>query len=164
QSFAACAQIDDPGFVALRRDDACLDCYVGPRASDRFLDQPGLRPCEFAATRAEDNFLDHRCNLVPGSLQGKFWRSAVCFVRRCRTPKALRAKWMSCRRRYSPDARNESWPSEEWLPACDTRLIPREIESTKSVTCSAIMASAAVTCWRLSARDCSATDRNESMS
>ena len=44
QSFAACTQIDDSGFVSVRRDDSGLDCYVGPRASNRFLDQPGLCP------------------------------------------------------------------------------------------------------------------------
>jgi len=68
------------------------------------------------------------------------------------------------KRRYNSDTRSEFLASEASSAVSEAGCNPREIESTKSVTCSAMIDSAAATCWRLRASDCSATDCSESMS
>jgi hypothetical protein len=54
QSFSACAQIEHSGFVALRRDDFCLNLCLCPHRLDCFFHQTSLRARQFAAACPQD--------------------------------------------------------------------------------------------------------------
>ena len=71
QSFAASLMLKKPGFVASCRDDSCFDFCVGLRRLKCFFNQSGLRTCQLAAARAQNDFSCHRGNVVRDSCEEK---------------------------------------------------------------------------------------------
>src|SRR6266480_3863399 len=138
QSFSSGAKIDGFCFVAFRVDNFSLDLQFGSQRLNCLLNQTGLGARKFAAARTQNDCLSHGANVAPVWEAGSF--------------------------PYSCEVRSELSPTGACPPVRDTQLNSCKIFSPKSATCSAMMASAEAICWRRIASDCSATDRNESMS
>src|SRR6266567_2856266 len=138
QSFSSGAKIDGFCFVAFRGDDFGPDPQFGSHRLNCLLNQTGLGACKLAAPRTENDFLSHGANVAPLGEAGSFV--------------------------YSCEVRSELSPTGACPTVRDAQLNSCKIFSPKSATCWAMMASAEAICWRRIASDCSATDRNESMS
>src|SRR5207248_10117623 len=71
QSLAANLTLEQPGFIAQRRDDSRLDSRVRSCRLNRFFNQPGLGTCQLAAARTQDDFSCHRRNVARDGTAGK---------------------------------------------------------------------------------------------
>ena len=111
QSLSTSLEINNFGVIAARDDDFGFDRDVWVRASKCVLNQQSLRSRELAAPRAEDNFPNHRGNLMRDTLQGKL---------------------LTCR--YSSEGRSGFSAREGCSVVCERRFNPREIESKNSAT------------------------------
>jgi hypothetical protein len=92
QSLATSLRLEQSGFIPLRCDDSRLDSRVRSRRLNCFFNQSGLRTCQLAAARTQDDFFCHRGNVARDKGQGKLSASLQL---RC-TQRTVSDWWITC--------------------------------------------------------------------